>query len=141
MPQLVKLEVLREPGPRRSLVYIATDIGWPFSPRDGITLFTLDEGPPLQLHMRSRPEAVPPVDGYTRIPFSEGSWTLHEANGNRTRIVYSQRVVPGGHVPQWLSDAAGVGQAEALLEALADHVTDPNRAQCEKTSGMSNAHA
>lgn len=134
-PQLDRLEVLETPDPDKTLVYIATDVSWPFSPRDGITLFSRHEGPPLVIKMHSRAEALPPVKGYVRIPFSEGRWVLHDEGSNRTRVEYIQRVVAGGKVSQWMSDRAGLDHAEELLNALEQHATRGDEiADCQGNS-------
>lgn len=122
-PGLKRLEVLENPKPYQTLVYIATHVGWPFSSRDGIVLFSRHEGPPLVLEMRSRAKARPPAEGYIRIPFSEGRWVLHQGAEEPTRVEYIQRVTAGGQVPQWLSDRAGPGEAKELLGALKRHAT------------------
>ena len=133
MPQLDRLEVLDTPAENQTLVYIATDIAWPFSPRDAITLFTRHDGLPIRLEMHSQPQAYPEVDGYARIPFSEGSWTLVAQEAGVTQVAYSQRVVPGGHIPQWLSDQAGVSQAKELLRALNRHVNSNTDMSCPES--------
>lgn len=130
VPKVRSLTVLARPGENLTLVYMATDLGWPMQLRDSVTLFTRDEGPPVTLTMQSRPDSVPAVDGYQRIPFSEGSWTLYAEQADTTRVEYVQRVEPGGQVSQWLSDRIGMTEVAELLQALSDYAADSRSNTC-----------
>ncbi|WP_178091388.1 START domain-containing protein [Halopseudomonas laoshanensis] len=130
VPKVRSLTVLARPGENLTLVYMATDLGWPMQLRDSVTLFTRSEGPPVTLTMQSRPDSVPAVDGYQRIPFSEGSWTLYAEQADTTRVEYVQRVEPGGQVSQWLSDRVGVTEVAELLQALRDYAAGSRSITC-----------
>lgn len=134
VPKLRSLTILERPAENQTLVYMATDLGWPTDLRDSVTLFTRSEGPPVTLYMQSRPDSVPAVPGYQRIPFSEGSWTLHVVQSDTTRVDYVQRVEPGGQVSQWLSDRIGVTEVTELLEALRDYVSGGQSNTCADES-------
>lgn len=130
VPKLGSLKILAKPRENQTLVYMTTDPAWPMSPRDSVTLFTRHEGPPITLDMQSRPNAVPEMDGYQRIPFSEGSWTLHTELSGVTRVDYLQRVEPGGQMPQWLSDRMGTSHAAELLSALQNYADGTDTSSC-----------
>lgn len=130
VPKLRSLTILAKPGENQTLVYMATDLGWPMNLRDSVTLFTRSEGPPVTLTMQSRPDSVPAVDGYQRIPFSEGSWTLYAEQADTTRVDYVQRVEPGGQVSQWLSDRIGMTEVAELLQSLRDYAADSRSNTC-----------
>ncbi|MBQ0742561.1 MAG: hypothetical protein KBT85_04605 [Pseudomonas sp.] len=130
VPKLRSLTILEKPGENQTLVYMATELGWPMSLRDSVTLFTRSDGPPVTLTMQSRPDSVPAVDGYQRIPFSEGSWTLYAEQADTTRVDYVQRVEPGGQVSQWLSDRIGMAEVADLLQALRDYAAGSQSNTC-----------
>lgn len=130
VPKLRSLTILARPGENQTLVYMATDLGWPMHPRDSVTLFTRSAGPPITLTMQSRPDSTPVVTGYQRIPFSEGSWTLYAEQPDITRVDYVQRVEPGGQVSQWLSDRIGMTEVAELLQALHDYAVDSQSTIC-----------
>ncbi|KKN54006.1 hypothetical protein LCGC14_0596560 [marine sediment metagenome] len=121
VPKVRSMTILARPDENQTLVYMATDLGWPMHPRDSVTLFTRSEGPPVTLTMQSRPDSMPAVAGYQRIPFSAGSWTLYAERPDTTRVDYVQRVEPGGQVAQWLSDRIGMTEVAELLQALRDY--------------------
>lgn len=130
VPKLRSLTILARPGEDQTLVYMATELGWPMDLRDSVTLFTRSEGPPVTLTMQSRPDSMPAVNGYQRIPFSEGSWTLYVELPDSTRVDYVQRVAPGGQVSQWLSDRIGMTEVAELLQALRDYAVDSQSNTC-----------
>lgn len=132
LPNLGSLIILARPRENQTLVYMATDLPWPMPPRDSITLFTRHEGPPITLDMESRPNAMPEVAGYQRIPFSEGSWTLRTELSGATRVDYLQRVEPGGKMPQWLSDRVGMAHTAELLSALRDYAVGTDASSCSR---------
>jgi hypothetical protein len=130
VPKLGSLKILARPRENQTLVYMATDFAWPMPPRDSVTLFTRRQGPPITLDMQSRPNALPEMPGYQRIPFSEGSWTLRIELSDSTRVDYLQRIEPGGQLPQWLSDHVGMAHAADLLGALRDYAGDTDISDC-----------
>lgn len=130
VPKLRSLTILAWPGENQALVYMATDLGWPMLPRDSVILFTRSEGPPVTLTMQSRPDSLPAVTGYQRIPFSEGSWTLYDEPPDTTRVDYVQRVAPGGRVSQWVSDRIGMTEVAKLLQALQDYAGSSQSTTC-----------
>lgn len=132
VPNLGSLIILARPRENQTLVYMATDLPWPMPPRDSITLFTHREGPPITLDMQSRPNAMPEVAGYQRIPFSEGSWTLRTELSGATRVDYLQRIEPGGKMPQWLSDRMGMAHAAELLNALRNYAGGTDTSSCSR---------
>ena len=134
VPKLRSLTILARPAENQTLVYMATDLGWPMHPRDSVTLFTRSEGPPLTLAMQSRPDSMPAITGYQRIPFSEGSWTLYDEQPDTTRVDYVQRVEPGGQVPQWLSNRIGMTEVAELLQALRDYAGGSQNNTCGDNS-------
>jgi len=130
VPKLGSLTILARPRENQTLVYMTTDPAWPMSPRDSVTLFTRHEGPPITLDMQSRPDAVPEMAGYQRIPFSAGSWTLRTELSGATRVDYLQRVEPGGQMPQWLSDRMGMAHAAELLGAMQNYASGADTSDC-----------
>ena len=132
VPDLGSLMILARPQENQTLVYLATNPAWPMFPRDSVTLFTRHEGPPITLDMQSRPNAVPEMAGYQRIPFSEGSWTLRTELSGATRVDYVQRVEPGGQMPQWLSDRIGMTRAAELLSALQNYAGGTDTSSCSR---------
>tara|TARA_R110001583_G_C5658373_1_gene409405 strand:+ start:535 stop:1191 length:657 start_codon:yes stop_codon:yes gene_type:complete len=130
VPKLGSLKILARPRENQTLVYVATDRAWPMSPRDSVTLFTRHQGPPITLDMESRPNAVPEMAGYQRIPFSKGSWTLRTELSGATRVDYLQRVEPGGQMPQWWSDRLGITHAAEVLSALQNYAGGTDTSSC-----------
>ena len=129
MPGIETLSILDRPTATQTLVYMARKAPWPLSGRDAVTLFERHPGEPLVLTMSGQPEAWPEQPGHVRVPYTEGSWTLHD-EGSTTRVVYQQQVDPGGGIPQWLADRLAPGQMEAALTALESYVRDPHRKDC-----------
>ncbi|TSJ68518.1 hypothetical protein FPC41_13400 [Marinobacter vulgaris] len=132
VPKLASLKILARPRENQTLVYMATDPAWPMFPRDNVILFTRHEGPPITLDMQSRPNAMPEMAGYQRIPFSEGSWTLRTELSDATRVDYLQRVEPGGQMPQWLSDHIGMAHVAELLSALQNYAGGTDTGNCSR---------
>lgn len=131
MPGVDTLTILERPSPTRTLVYMARSAPWPLSGRDAVTLFERHSGDPVVLTMKGKPDAWPEQPDHVRVPFTEGSWSLQaQPEMGRTRVVYRQRVNPGGGIPQWLADRLAPGQMEAALAALENYVRDPQRTDC-----------
>ncbi|WP_272963282.1 START domain-containing protein [Alcanivorax jadensis] len=131
MPGVETLTILKRPSATQTLVYMARQAPWPLSGRDAVTLFERHPGEPVVLTMQGEPEAWPRQPGHVRVPFTEGSWTLQTEPGNgSTRVVYRQRVNPGGGIPQWLADRFAPGHMEAALAALENYVRNPQRTNC-----------
>lgn len=129
MPGIETLKILERPSKTQTLVYMARKAPWPLSGRDAVTLFERHPGDPLVLTMSGNPAAYPDQPGHVRVPYTEGSWTLH-GQGSSTRVLYRQQVDPGGGIPQWLADRLAPGQMEAALAALETYVRDPHRTDC-----------
>lgn len=129
MPGIKTLTILDTPSATQTLVYMARKAPWPLAGRDAVTLFERHTGDPLVLTMSGNPAAYPEQPGYVRVPYTEGSWTLHD-QGDSTDVIYQQQVDPGGGIPQWLADQLAPGQMEAALAALEHYVRDPQRTDC-----------
>ncbi|WP_290536956.1 START domain-containing protein [Alcanivorax sp.] len=131
MPGLEALTVLDRPSDTQTLIYMARRAPWPLSGRDAVILFERHPGNPVKLTMSGRPDAWPEQPGHVRVTYTEGSWTLRPQDHNGgTRVVYRQRVDPGGGIPQWLADRLAPGQMEAALVALEAYVRNPQRSDC-----------
>ncbi|EKF73650.1 phosphatidylcholine transfer protein [Alcanivorax hongdengensis A-11-3] len=129
MPHLRDIRILHRLGPDQTLVYMAREGSWPVSNRDAITLFRRQAGEPLVLTMEGQPDVLPARPGYVRMPYIKGSWTLYD-QGRRTRVVYRQRLDPGGSLPQWLADSVAGNHIEETLKALEHYVRDPHPDAC-----------
>lgn len=129
MPDLIEVRILDRPAPQVTRVYMASRTPWPFQPRDAITRFERQAGNPVLITLQGEPDALPPRDGFIRIPASSGEWRLL-SEGNQTLVTYRLRVDPGGRIPQWLADSASQRRARAAMEALKNYAESPAVNHC-----------
>ena len=66
-----------------------------------------------------------PIDDVVRMPTNDGSWTLEDIDGKRTRATYWVYTVPGGSIPTWLVNATNTTAVGELFGAVRKALSDP----------------
>lgn len=107
----VQSVLIKKIGPYELLYYGETYAPWPVSNRDLILHLTakLDSITGIcKINAISEPHLKPLVNGKVRVPRSVSEWTLIPINQNKTKVIYTLDIDPGGHIPAWLVNFASV---------------------------------
>lgn len=125
------IAVLSHPAPNQTLVYLRQDLPWPWHERDVVSRFTVarrHNG--FDIEQVNVPGVRPITPGVVRIPSLHAEWQLRDAEPG-TRVVYSQHIVLGGHVPVWLSERASGRLIHHTLTALDQYMQRTPAGHCE----------
>ena len=88
-----------------SYQYSVTAAPWPVDDRDNIfrSVLTRDESTGrIEIAIEAAPEAYPRQPDRVRVQRAEGSWLLEPAGPDRTRVVFTMHLEPGGGIPKWM---------------------------------------
>lgn len=111
-----------------AVVSLLTDLPWPASDRDSVTLNRLSQDPEtltVRYSFESRPEALPEREDYIRIQDIRGYWELTPREDGSVDIVFTTSSDPGGTVPAWLINLVITEQPFNSLQNLREIVEDP----------------
>lgn len=131
-PLYQETKVLARPTPDSWIVYTVTNGQWPVQPRDVVDYGRLQvdpsgHGATYSFEITST-SMRPPVKGYVREPFSQGSMTWTSMDGGQaTKFTGTQRADPGGMLPAFLVNFISSSLAFDAVQALRKH--------CEKQGG------
>jgi hypothetical protein len=85
--------------------YSVTAAPWPVDDRDNIfrTVLSRDETTgAVGISIGAAPRFYPEQPGRVRVQNAEGSWRLEPEGDQRTRVVFTMHLEPGGGIPAWL---------------------------------------
>ena len=105
IPNCLESRQLKRISSQRTLVYSVTSSPWPISDRDTVVELireTIKPGSEYKISMHAKPDLLPPVSGYIRIPYSENYFFLQRIDDDTTAIEYGLDVDPGGMLPDWM---------------------------------------
>jgi hypothetical protein len=111
-----------------AVVSLLTDLPWPASDRDSVTLNRLSQDPEtltVRYSFESRPDALPEREDYIRIQDIRGYWELAPREDGNVDIVFATSSDPGGTVPAWLINLVITEQPFNSLQNLREIVEDP----------------
>ncbi len=106
---------------------------WPASDRDYAVLPALDRASPAPpaVFWTTDPARLPPrARGVVRVTDLTGGFVVEALGGSRCRVVYTERVGPGGSLPAWaLRRSRRNGPAEILagLARFVEEATSPGQ--------------
>lgn len=131
-PLYQEAKVLARPSPDSWVVYTVTNGQWPVQPRDVVDYGSLQTNPVAHSAVYSfqmtSSTLMPPVKGYVREPYSQGSMTWTSIDGGKaTKFTGIQRADPGGLLPAFLVNFISSSLAFDAVKALRRH--------CEKQGG------
>ncbi|MEZ4330951.1 MAG: START domain-containing protein [Myxococcota bacterium] len=101
-----------------SYQYSVLDTPWPITDRDNVfrAETTRDETTGVvAISVQAAPDRHPERPDRVRVRHARGEWRLEPIAVERTRVVFTMHLDPGGGVPQWLINARVV---ETPFEAL-----------------------
>lgn len=103
--------LLKKIGPYELLYYGETYAPWPVSNRDLVLHLTakMDSTSGIcKINAISEPFLKPLVPGKIRVPRSVSEWTLIPIGQNKTKVIYTLDIDPGGSIPAWLVNFASI---------------------------------
>lgn len=121
-------ELIRRIDAQTTLVRFISDLPWPASDRDSVTLNRLSQDPDtlvVRYTIDSMPDEVPEDDRYVRVPALNGFWEITPRGDGTVDVVYSIQSDPGGSIPASIVNAGIVTQPFRTLQNLRELVDDP----------------
>ena len=107
--------------------YSVMGMPWPMDNRDNVlrAVTTRDEATgAVDIEVTAAPDYYPPQKGRIRIQKAHGTWRLEPVGPEKTRVIFTMHLEPGGGIPQWLINARVVA---APFEALTNLRTTVGR--------------
>jgi hypothetical protein len=101
-----------------SYQYSVMDTPWPISDRDNVFRSVTKIDPKtgqVDITVSAAPTAYPIQDGRHRVTKANGSWLLTPEGPDKTLVVFTMHLEPGGGLPDWLVNSRVV---ETPFEAL-----------------------
>jgi hypothetical protein len=98
-------KVLRVVNSRELYNYVVTDLPWPFSDRDVISHFTLEQDSLTKIVTFTKtgePAYIPEVEDYVRVPHFKSVYKLIPVNRDSVNVQLETHIDPGGNLPDWL---------------------------------------
>ncbi|GAA3916651.1 START domain-containing protein [Litoribacillus peritrichatus] len=101
-------------------LYVTYDFPFPYQNRDSIShtsLFRKNDGTVI-VKFVGEEEGKPLNEDYVRMDYIQGAWEFIPLEENKTKIVYTSLVSPGGDGPKWVINAFSLDVPFASLENL-----------------------
>jgi len=97
---------LKQINKNQGLTYSVTQLPWPVSNRDSVTLSTKKTLPngDIHIHVVAQPDAYPRQEGLIRVPKLDGSWKIENVDNHQTKVTLQIAAEPGGSIPSWLAN-------------------------------------
>jgi hypothetical protein len=106
-PNCPESKLLKREGPL-SFQYSVTEAPWPVTDRDNIfrSVLMRDESTGhVEISVTAAPDAYPEQPDRVRVRLANGGWRLAPEGRDRTRVVFTMHLEPGGGVPIWMVNA------------------------------------
>ncbi|WP_211315731.1 START domain-containing protein [Isoalcanivorax indicus] len=86
-----------------------THLPWPLANREAVLQADVVQAPGgpeggVAIHLRNRPELLPPTDRYVRFPEMDGLLAVEFLGGDEIELTYQLIMDAGGYIPAWLSN-------------------------------------
>lgn len=123
-----RAELIRVIDSSSIVVRFYSDLPWPASDRDSVTINRISQDPESRMVLftiDSIPDEAPESEDYIRIQAMNGYWELTPNGDGSVHVVYSLSSDPGGSVPAWLVNASIVEQPYRTLQNLRRMLEDP----------------
>ncbi len=94
---------------------------WPISDRDNIWRSETKRSPTsgvVEIEVTAAPDYSPERGGRVRVRKARGSWKLEPVAPDRTRVIFTMHLEPGGGIPEWMINARVVGTPFEALTNL-----------------------
>jgi len=105
--------------------YGVTDLPWPASDRDYITIVNMQQNPidfSIQINARAVFDYIPEKDAFVRIRLIKSSWLLNPLGNGEVHIIFKMEADPGGNIPIWLVNLAVTKGPYKTVEGLLKRV-------------------
>lgn len=125
MPDTKKVKILDQQSESFIVYYVATEVPWPVSDRDGVYQMKTSYNPDAAqaiISVKALPEYVEEYKNHVRVRKSDTIWKIKELAENRVSIDYSVAAEPGGSIPAWLVKMKLVSIPFETLDALKSQV-------------------
>ncbi len=102
-----------------------TDLPWPASDRDYITVVKMKQNPidySVEINALAAPDFIPQKEGFVRIRLIKSSWLFNPLGNGEVHIVFKMEVDPGGNIPIWLVNLAVTKGPYKTVEGLLKQV-------------------
>lgn len=109
MPRVLSVEVIDYPSNDSITYYTSMDAPWPIMDRDAVTTVKITRDPGKNVTTftyKAKIDYIPKRQGFIRIPWTIGTWTLIPLQDGRVRSIRQGITDPGGWVPAWIVDWA-----------------------------------
>lgn len=124
MESIAEVKVLEKPDWFNYLLYVTYDFPFPYQNRDSISrtqVFKRDDGS-IILEYQREIAGKAESDDFIRMDYISGSWELYPLEGDKTRIVNTSLVSPGGEGPKWVINAFSMDVPFTSMENLLDSI-------------------
>jgi len=101
--------------------YQITDVPWPFSDRDVITHFTVQQDSVTKIVTFTKtgvPDFIPPKDPLVRVQKFESIYQFIPLPNDSVQVEMEMQLDPGGSIPAWLINANIVNAPYQTTEAM-----------------------
>jgi hypothetical protein len=106
---MIHAEVIQKQSDNEISYVSEIDAPWPLQDRESVINLRFEHDvatQQMQIDMRSFQSARPVKEGFLRVPFMHGHWTVKSINANSLQVEYILQIDPGGSIPAWLVNMA-----------------------------------
>ena len=119
-------EVLETVSKREIYYYYQADVPWPFSNRDDVMRFVMEEDPEsgaVKIILSGHPDYIPEKDKIVRLTLNKGYWKFTPLSNGETEIDYIFFTNEGKGYPNWLVNMFVVDGPFDMVLKLKEYVT------------------
>ena len=119
-------EVLETVSKREIYYYYQADVPWPFSNRDDVMRFVMEEDPEsgaVKIILSGHPDYIPVKDKIVRLTLNKGYWKFTPLSNGETEIDYIFFTNEGKGYPNWLVNMFVVDGPFDMVLKLKEYVT------------------
>jgi len=119
-------EVLETVSKREIYYYYQADVPWPFSNRDDVMRFVMEEDPEsgaVKIIFSGHPDYIPVKDKIVRLSLNKGYWKFTPLPNGETEIDYIFFTDEGKGYPNWLVNMFVVDGPYDMVLKLREYVT------------------
>lgn len=101
-------QTLKLVNDRDQYQYSVTNVPWPFSDRDVVTHFKVEQDSVtgiVMVNSTGLPEYIPEKEGRVRVQHFQSNYKLTPLDSGIVKVEFELYVDPGGNIPAWLINA------------------------------------
>ncbi len=121
--RIEKIKVIKTTS-KKAIYYMAVDLPWPVSNRDGIYTVSLISKTTneAKLTIAANPKMIAEVKDYVRVKVSNTVYTVKQ-KGEKVEVTMQVHTEPGGSVPAWVGNYYVEDSPIEIMEAIRTDLT------------------